>query len=481
MKELKHCRPEEAGVSSAGILKCLKSWEEDLIPVHSLMVLRHGKVVSEVYYEPVKKGELHRMYSETKSFTAVAIGCLIGNGIIRLNDSITKYFPEYLPDPLPEWVEQTTIKDMLEMQSCHSVTTYKTDWSKNWVKSFFTVKPDHAPGTVFSYDTSSSHTLCALVEKLTGKKMLDYLREKCLDEIGFSKEAYIREDPFGVSWGGSGLMATTEDMARFALLLMNKGKWEGKQLVPEWYMEEACDGHVPNLIHGDTPDDVTGYGYQIWKMRNGFACRGKGGQLAVCIPEKDLICITTADTTGIAGGSQKLCDGIFRYIAAAADSLEEGSDHVSEAAQKELEQYGRMRKLRPMEKRIDREKTCGSRISGNIYRIGTDYSPFEWVCTELYEGEGVLSYSLHGKKVSFQFGFDQLIEGVFPGYNQRYAASASWLKENILCIRTEILGEEPCYIRIQMVYEENSVTIHMVNTGELCFKEYGGWFYGTND
>ena len=160
------------------------------------------------------------MFSVTKSFTSIAIGLLQEEGRLSLDDSIVKFFPEYVPDTSEAhpWLLATTIRDMLSMRSCHASTTYDKFSSKtDWVKSFFTVAPTHKPGTVFHYDTSSSHTLCALVEKLTGMKMLDYLRNKVLNEIGFSKEAYCLTDGFGVSMGGSGLMATSRDFMLFAL------------------------------------------------------------------------------------------------------------------------------------------------------------------------------------------------------------------------------------------------------------------------
>ena len=118
-----------------------------------------------------------------------------------------------------------TIENMLKMQTCYNMTTYnKTSTTENWVRSFFQTEPTHRPGTLFMYDTSSSHTLCALVEKLTGEKMLDYLKEKLLRQIGFSEESYIIEDPFGTSMGGSGLMATPEDLLRTGCMLLKQEK-----------------------------------------------------------------------------------------------------------------------------------------------------------------------------------------------------------------------------------------------------------------
>lgn len=472
MKELTYCLPEEEGVSSIGILDCLKFLEEEMIPLHSFMLIRHGKVVFETYYKPVEKYMLHRLYSSTKTFTAVAIGCLAEEGKLKLNDPITMYFPEYLPEKVPQWLMDTTIRDMLEMRSCHSATTYHTDITKNWVESFFKVKPDHAPGTVFSYDTSSSHTLCALAEKLSGKKMLDYLRDVCLDKIGFSKEAYICEDPFGVSWGGSGLMATTEDFARFAMLLMNEGRWEGEQLIPKWFIKEATDGHVPNLIHGDTPDYVSGYGYQIWKLREGFCCFGKGSQLALCIPRRDLICITTADTTGIAGGSQQIISSIFRYIISTLDQGQKGSLIPSGEWTKE-------RRLAVMEQKTERAGTREKEVDKVVYEMEGGSGFFRKVSVEFETKQGHFRYETPSGNHSVSFGFHTFFTGQFPVYDQYYAASGAWLDKDSLCITVHILGLETSHIRIQMAFKDDKLTLHMVNTGELYFKEYAGWFAGT--
>lgn len=202
--------PEATGISASCIMDALREIDARGISMHSFLFCKDNCLVAEGYYAPVKKNDLHRMFSVTKSFVSIAIGFLQEEGRLSLDDSIVKFFPEYVPNTSEAhpWLLATTIRDMLSMRSCHASTTYDKFSSKtDWVKSFFTVAPTHKPGTVFHYDTSSSHTLCALVEKLTGMKMLDYLRNKVLNEIGFSKEAYCLTDGFGVSMGGSGLMA----------------------------------------------------------------------------------------------------------------------------------------------------------------------------------------------------------------------------------------------------------------------------------
>lgn len=320
MTEFGTCTLKEAGIPEAAVKSCLRSWERHRLPVHSFLIVRSGKIAVEYYCEPYTKHTLHRLYSVTKSFVSLAIGCLAEEGKLRLDDPITGYFPEYLTAPVPLWLKETTIRHTLQMASCHSVTTYKKDLSKNWVGSFFQVPPDHKPGTVFSYDTSSSHTLCALVEKLTGMELLDYLRSRFLNQIGFSQEAYIIKDPFGVSMGGTGLMAKPEDMARTGLLLLNGGRWEGRQLLPEWYVNQASSHQISSCVKAGTISQANGYGYQLWCLgERSFACWGKGGQWIICLPEYDMVCVTTADTEGILAGDQRIIDGLFNHILPALD------------------------------------------------------------------------------------------------------------------------------------------------------------------
>ena len=172
--------PENVGIKSTCITNCLERLDRQGIPMHSFLLLRHNKLVAEGYYAPYTPDKLHRMFSISKSFTSIAIGLLADEGKISLNDPIVQYFPEKLPENLHPWIAQMTIRDMLMMRTCHAATTYKFDMQKDWVESFFTVPPTHPSGKLFHYDTSSPHTLCALVEKLTGEDMLTYIKRSLL-------------------------------------------------------------------------------------------------------------------------------------------------------------------------------------------------------------------------------------------------------------------------------------------------------------
>ena len=135
-------------------------------PLHSVLVWHRGKLLEEEYFSPYDPSLLHRMFSITKSFTALAVGGLIAEGKLALTDKIIRFFPEYVPDDPHPFLAEMTIEDMLSMRTCYKSTTYKNDLTSNWVQSFFTTLPDHRPGQIFKYDTSSAHTLAALVKKI---------------------------------------------------------------------------------------------------------------------------------------------------------------------------------------------------------------------------------------------------------------------------------------------------------------------------
>lgn len=285
----------------------------------SIYVEKAGVCILEQYYEPYERNSLHRMFSITKSYCGLAILALAAADKLNLEDPIIKYFPEYVKKPVHPWLAEMTIYDMLTMRTCHAKSTFNRKMSSNWVESFFTTVPNHRPGQVFQYDTSSSHTLAALVKKMTGKSVLDYLRELFLDEIGFSQEAYIIEDPFGEELGGSGLMAKTSDLActaRFLLDLVVTEKhtsmfWKKYSVL----VKDALSSHTPTCHFGQTIDEQQGYGMQFWQVRNGgSAMYGLGGQYVILYPQYHMFVVTTADTQNIRGGNQNILDWINRYV-----------------------------------------------------------------------------------------------------------------------------------------------------------------------
>ena len=291
--------PEKHGLSSAEITKVIEGLEEKGLSMHSVLVMRHGEVVAECYAEPFDENSLHRMYSTSKSFVAMAIGVLESEGKISLNDTIDKYFPDFVDKNTDSRITNAKIVDLLRMMSPYIKVDSCGDGQEDWVDAFFNGTPDKEPGTSFNYDTGATHMLGVIVERVTGKDFLEYLKEKALLEIGFSENAWCIKAPEGYAWGGSGVMCTSRDLAAFANLVMNKGEYNGKQLLPRAFVEAATSKQVETAAaEGGSPYYGKGYGYQIWMNPYGFAFMGMGNQNAYCIPDKDLVIVCTADNQG---------------------------------------------------------------------------------------------------------------------------------------------------------------------------------------
>ena len=535
--------PEAKGISASCIIDTLSEIDIRGISMHSFLLCKDDCLVAEGYYAPIKKNDLHRMFSVTKSFVSIAIGLLQEEGRLSLDDSIVKFFPEYVPNTSEAhpWLLATTIRDMLSMRSCHASTTYDKFSSKtDWVKSFFTVAPTHKPGTVFHYDTSATHTLCALVEKLTNMKMLDYLRNKVLNEIGFSKEAYCLTDGFGVSMGGSGLMATSRDLMCFALLILNNGKLNGKQYISADYIKESTSFQTATCVTGPVPSESQGYGLQFWVgEHDSIVCYGMGGQLAILLPEYNTAIVTTADTQGYQGGNQVIYDAIFRHI---LPELEKRQSPWTPSDEEKLafEQFMSKLAMRPLDHNKSAFEAWNNK-SENVNDINTSFltnlgqimSSFEgtyvikkasdaakaldkniinetiWdeISFEMSESmtsscTGKVSLKCHvfpsimdstlDSPVTFEFGFGALKEGTLNmtthmgnradepvPVSMRYAASAEWLSENMLYIRVHLLDTSVGSIHIQASFGESDVTIFLRKQEETLFGEFSGHLYGT--
>ena len=189
-------------------------------PFYAALIMHRGKIISEEYFEPFTSDSLHRMFSITKSYTALAVCALAAEGKISLHDPIIKWFADMTPEHPHPYLSAMTVQDMLDMRTCHASTTYKINMNENWVRSFFITPPDHRSGQIFKYDTSSSHTLAALVKRISGKGVLDYLRTVFPKEVQISEEAHILKNRFGDEIGGSGLTAKPSDLLHTAEFLL---------------------------------------------------------------------------------------------------------------------------------------------------------------------------------------------------------------------------------------------------------------------
>lgn len=467
--------PEQVGISSQHIINFMQRLADYNICMHGIIIVRDGKLVTETYYAPYKAETMHRMFSVTKSFSAIGIGLLVGEGKLSLDDFICDHFPEKLPPKgVHPYIAQTTIRDMLMMATAHDRTTYKR-FDGDWVKSFFHIEPNHVPGTVFSYDTSSSHTLAALVEKLSGMSLLDYMRSNFLAEIGFSKTAYALTDPAGITQGGSGLMATPMDLAKVAWILLREGEYQGKQYLPREFVKEATANQIETSVRGGNIYEQQGYGYQFWRVpNNGYAMFGMGGQLAACFPDEDLLFVTTADTLEHNSGVPIIWDAFFAEIFSKLEDqpLPENPDGAS-----------KLKKI-CIENQIQTVKgistqTCASDISSKTYNLDENSMGFTKIRLDLSADRGTFYYQNKTGDHELPFGIDELALGNFPYYNYFSATSGNWISPQCFVIKSNIIDEEIGMLTIQLAFKDNTITMVMKKSIPTDYKEFTGFVSGT--
>lgn len=308
--------PEAQGISSAGLLDFVNAIEAGKLNVHSMMVVRHGQVVAEGWWAPYAPELKHTLYSLSKSFTSSAIGMAVAEKKLTVNDKIVSFFSQDVPATVSPNLAAMRVKDLLMMATGHdkdSTGALRADPDKNWVKAFLTQPVEHEPGTFFVYNSGATYMLSAIIQKITGQTVLDYLKPRLFDPLGI-EGADWETDPKGINTGGWGLRVRTEDIAKFGQLYLQKGMWNGKRLLPEAWIEDATKFEIQSK-GGSRPkeenDWLQGYGYQFWRCRNN-AFRGDGayGQYCIVIPEKDTVIAITSETSDMQG----ILDQVWKHI-----------------------------------------------------------------------------------------------------------------------------------------------------------------------
>jgi CubicO group peptidase (beta-lactamase class C family) len=290
--ELPRSSPESQGVPSPAILEFVDAAGKTLKSLHSFMLVRHGNVVAEGWWSPYDARSPHALYSLTKSFTSTAVGLAIEEGKFSLDDEVLKFFPEDTPAEAGKNLKAMRVRDLLRMNTGHDAEPPRPP-GQSWKQAFLSHPVAFKPGTHFLYNTSASCMLAAIIEKTTGMSLLDYLRPRLFEPIGIENPLW-EKSPQGITIGGYGLSVRTEDIARFGLLYLHKGKWEGRQLVPEAWVTAATSVQTSN---GSNPksDWDQGYGYQFWRCRNDcFRGDGAFGQYCIVMPKQDAVIAITS-------------------------------------------------------------------------------------------------------------------------------------------------------------------------------------------
>lgn len=282
--------PESQGISSdlfAALLRELDASKDT--EMHHFMALRHGKVICECNFAPYPKGMWHITHSMCKSITGMAIGMLIEEEKLKLDENIYDIFPDHINAFSKIFRPVITVENLLTMTSGVTFNESGIVSGNDWLGSFLNASVNGKPGTEFQYNSLNTYVLSAIVTKRTGETLTEYLTPRLFGPLGITKY-YWETCPKGITKGGWGLFLCAEDMAKLGQLYLQRGKWNGLQLVSEYWIEISTARHLK------TQNDTYGYGYQLWmEQRPGsFEYNGMLGQNVIIYPDMDMVLVTNA-------------------------------------------------------------------------------------------------------------------------------------------------------------------------------------------
>jgi CubicO group peptidase (beta-lactamase class C family) len=472
--------PESVGVPSEAITSFLRRIERQQVNLHGFLVVRDGQIAAEGYWAPYTTDSTHRMYSVSKSFVSLAVGLLIDEGKLKLDDTVASFFPDKLPPTPHPYLLDATVRDLLMMSTPHDRTSYTFN-DTDWAATFFQHQPCHPPGTVFAYDTAATVILNTIVERIAGVPFLTSMRERLLDPIGASKDIWCVQTPEGTSWGGSGVICTLRDMAKLAYVCMNNGRWGEQQLISEQYVREATSKQIDNAL-----SERPGYGYQIWvEPGGGFAFRGMGSQFAFCFPEQRFLFACIADTQGSAHGGLYLEQAYREEI---LDKLMLSPLPENEPAQAELRQ--RIAGLHILPQQGELASPQAEAISGQWFVMEPNPMGITRMRFRFDGDEGVWEYANAAGEHQLAFGLGRQIAGQFPqpGYSgarigipgdkYRCLASAAWVDPQTLNVLVYVTDHYLGTLKASFGFKGDQVGVLMTKAAEWFLNEYTGFAGG---
>ena len=481
---MKYATPESCGISTADIKYYVDMLEADGLATHSLIIARGDNIIFEKYWEPFDRDFKHRLYSVTKSFASLAIGFAEQDGLISLDDEISRYFPEECKSAPDDYARHQTVRDMLMMRSAYPNS-----------RSWFNLSPDdrvlnyfadnrgsyYPSGSLFRYDSTGSFILGSLVERVTGRDIIDYLNEKLFSKIGV-EGAYTLKCPGGHSWMDSALLMRPIDLMKTARFVLSGGKWNGEQILNENYVKTATSNLVPTTNYGERCTEGHGYGYQIWRTKhNSFFFNGMGCQLAVCNPDKDLILVYNSDNQGNPIAKAIIMNGFFDIIHRNAKD--------TPLPEYTGEPIGDL-KLFACSGSYD--SPVSDNVIGKRYVLSSNPMGIEYFTLDISGDEGSFTYKNNSGEKSILFGMNKNVFSKFPeegysdeigsksapGHKYDSAASAAWICDNTLLIRVQVIDKYFGNMSVALSFVGDEVAVRMMKNAENFLGGYDGYAKG---
>lgn len=411
--------PSEQGMSSSA-LKALFE-ELDDFDFHSIMVVRHGHVVAEGWWAPFAADQPHMLFSLSKSFTSTAAGLAISEGLLT-KDTVVR-------DILG--AGDMTVEHLLTMTSGHGRESLDRSTKDDWTTSILSQPLEFAPGERFVYNTGATYLLSAIVQKVTGQTLTEYLIPRLFAPLGIEGPVW-EQSPDGIDVGGVGLELVTEDVAKFGQLYLQRGQWNGAQLVPTEWVEEATSKRVEN---GDGDDDwAVGYGYQFWQGLHGYRGDGAFGQYCLVLPEHDLVIVTTAALPDM----QSPLEAIWRHLPAilTSDDSDEGMPHLG---------------LEPVQ---------GSQQTSGPRRFSVDDPDLDALTLTHGDTDSVFEWSVGDNRHVIRCGQGFWLENrvKYDGVEHDAVASSAWVSDSEWLAHVQFLGK-PWRYEIHLHFDGDALEV----------------------
>ncbi|MZQ81121.1 serine hydrolase [Paenibacillus sp. 5J-6] len=426
--------PEGQGISSQAVIAFLDAIRDKKLELHSFMLLRRGEVVSEGWWAPYRPEYPHMLFSLSKSFASTAIGFAAAEGLLSVEDSVIGFFPEEVPEAISENLAAMQVRHLLMMGTGHAAdVTRSMQKNENWVQSFLAEPVDFVPGTHFAYNSAATYMLSAILHRITGQSLLAFLKPRLFTPLGLS-EATWETCPRGIAIGGWGLNVTTEDIAKFGQLYLQRGEWAGKQILPAAWIDEATAYQIDN-DDGRANDWTQGYGYQFWRCRHD-AYRGDGafGQFCIVMPEQEAV---IAITSGV-GDMQAVLDVVWAELLPALSAAE--VTEPNEAIQAVLAE--RLASLRIDAPQVELSSPNEVQLEGRVFHLEPNELQLETIALRFSEqGAELLIGNKRIGDQNVQLGRGAWkesrirIESVKRGAEQNAEGSFTWKNGNTLEIQ----------------------------------------------
>jgi CubicO group peptidase (beta-lactamase class C family) len=468
-RALPRSTPERQGISSSALLAFIEE-ADNIDAMHSFMLVRHGHVVAEGWWAPYDAQTSHILFSLSKSFTSTAVGLAIAEGKLSLDDEVLKSFPEDAPAKPSANLRAMRVRDLLRMSTGHQTEPplgYRGAGAKgrdeSWTKKFLAHPVPFKPGTHFMYNSPATYMLSAMVQKATGMTVLDYLRPRLFEPLGFEDPSWVAS-PQGITAGAYGLLARTEEIARFGQLYLQKGVWQGQQLIPAAWVKEATALQTSN---GSNPksDWDQGYGYQFWRSRH-HAYRGDGafGQYCLVLPELDAVVAITSGVRDMQGPLNLVWEKLL-------PAMKKGPLAEDPAARRKLEA-----RLAGLSVRLPSGKPTSSlagKVSGKWYTFEKNDRGIQGMALELDGKSARLVVRTAGGvrqtpigigawtkgRGGFANGLEQFLS--VPA-NPRMAASGAWTKDDVFTVKV-VLCETPFHSTLAFHFDGERLRLDAEN------------------